>query len=111
MRRAVQHGHTQYPAYSGRTIHLPRQFPHKAPNYVIQGTARELLIDALVRWSDTRWGTSTLVPVHDELIVAVPEAEAPDALAELERCMTSEINGIAIVAESDPPMFAWQDVA
>lgn len=110
MRRAVQQGHTQYPAYSGRTIHLPRAFPHKAPNYVIQGTARELLIDALVRWSDTPWGTCTLVPVHDELIVAVPEDQALDALAELERCMTSEINGIAIVAESDPPMFAWQDV-
>jgi hypothetical protein len=34
----------------------PRTQPHKAPNYCIQGTARELLIDALVRWSQTRWG-------------------------------------------------------
>ncbi|TDP97657.1 DNA polymerase [Labedaea rhizosphaerae] len=111
VRQAVKQGGTQYPTYSGRVIHLDKRWPHKAPNYLIQGTARELLIDALIRWQDTRWGTCTLWPVHDEVDVQVPEAEADAALAELVRCMETELFGVRIVAEPSAPAFAWQDSA
>jgi DNA polymerase I-like protein with 3'-5' exonuclease and polymerase domains len=85
--------------------------PHKAPNYCIQGTARELLIDALVRWSETRWGDRVLLPVHDELVVVVPEADAEAATAALVECMTSELYGIEIKAEASQPSFEWKDAA
>src|SRR5690606_24780634 len=58
-REAVKRGHTQIRSYSVRTTPLPQEFPHKGPNYALQGTAREALIDALVRWRDTRWGSCT----------------------------------------------------
>ncbi|GAA5154735.1 hypothetical protein GCM10023340_38770 [Nocardioides marinquilinus] len=109
IKAAVEAGRTRFPAYSGRVIHLPERAPHAAPNYCIQGTARELLIDALVRWSGTRWGTATLFPVHDELVVVVPADEAEDATAELVRCMTSELAGVPIVAEASEPSFEWKD--
>lgn len=109
IRDAVRHGATRFPSYSGRTIHLPQEYPHKGPNYCIQGSARELLVDALVRWRDTRWGSCTVLPVHDELDVFVPEAEAHDASAELVRCMEGELYGVRIVAEPSAPAFAWQD--
>lgn len=75
----------------------------------IQGTARELLIDALMRWSQTRWGDRVLLPVHDELVVKVPEDEAEEATAALVEAMTSELHGVAIKAEASAPAFAWQD--
>jgi hypothetical protein len=75
----------------------------------IQGTARELLVDTLVRWRDTRWSACTLLPVHDELDVFVPESEAVEATAELVRCMETELLGVKIVAEPSTPSFAWQD--
>jgi hypothetical protein len=60
VRDAVEAGRTQFPTYSGRVIHLPKDRPHAGPNYCIQGTARELLIDALMRWRETRWGECVL---------------------------------------------------
>jgi P4 family phage/plasmid primase-like protien len=111
IRDAVKAGHTAFPAYSGRTIHLPRGYPHKAPNYCIQGTARELLIDALVRWADTPWGDAVLLPVHDELLVVVPENDATTALAALTTAMETDLNGVAIKAEASQPSFSWGDAS
>lgn len=106
---AVRAGHTRFPSYSGRTIHLPQDTPHKSLNYVVQGSARELLVDALERWADTPWGGCTLIPVHDELLAFVPEQDGHAATAELQRCMAGELYGIPIVSEADAPSFAWQD--
>ena len=97
--------------YAGRVIHLPREFPHKAPNYAIQGSARELLVDALLAWDRTRWGCGVVLPVHDEIVAMVPEADAEDATAELVRCMSRELYGIEIKAEASEPSFAWRDSA
>jgi DNA polymerase I-like protein with 3'-5' exonuclease and polymerase domains len=99
VRNSIESGRTQFPAYSGRIIHLPKQAPHAGPNYCIQGTARELLIDALLRWRQTRWGEATLMPVHDELVVMVPEDEATEATAALTECMTTNLFGVPIIAE------------
>ena len=49
VREHVRQGDTRFRTYAGRVIYLPLAFPHKAPNYCIQGTARELLVDALLR--------------------------------------------------------------
>lgn len=108
---SVQAGHTQFRAYNGRTIHMPVKAPHAAPNYCIQGSARELLIDALLRWRETRWGDAVLFPVHDELVAQVPEADAQEATAALAACMATELYGVPIVAEASEPAFAWQDSA
>lgn len=111
VKRQVRSGATAMPTYSGRTIHLPREFPHKAPNYCIQGTARELLVDALLAWDQTRWAGGVVLPVHDEIVAMVPEQDADEALAELVRCMTTELYGIDITAEAGTPSFAWKDSA
>jgi DNA polymerase I-like protein with 3'-5' exonuclease and polymerase domains len=108
---AVKRGQTQFPSYAGRIIHLPRERPHAAPNYVIQGSARELLVDALVKWQDARWGTCTLLPVHDELDVFVPAEDADEATRELVRCMETGLYGVKIIAEPSTPGFAWADSA
>lgn len=109
VRDGVESGRTQFMAYSGRTIHLPKQAPHAAPNYCIQGTARELLIDALLRWAETPWGACTLMPVHDELVVMVPEADAQAATQALVQCMTTDLYGVPIIAEASEPTYSWSD--
>lgn len=109
LREAVKRGMTQFETYSGRVIHLPVRTPHAAPNYCIQGTAREVLVDTLVQWQRTRWGSATLLPVHDELVIAVPEDEADQATQALVECMTHELYGVTVKAEASHPSFAWQD--
>jgi P4 family phage/plasmid primase-like protien len=109
LREMVRVGAVAMPTYAGRVIHLTREYPHKAPNYAIQGTARELLVDALERWERTPWAGGVVLPVHDEVLAVVPAADAEAATAALVACMTSELHGVAIVAEASKPAFAWQD--
>lgn len=106
---AIEAGRTEFVAYSGRTIYMPKDRGYAGPNYCIQGTARELLIDALMRWRETPWGEATLLPVHDELVVQVPEADAEAATAALVECMASELHGVAIIADPSEPTYAWAD--
>ena len=111
VRDHVRSGDTRFVTYSGRVIYLPLAFPHKAPNYCIQGSARELLVDALLRWSDTPWGESTVLPVHDEILAAVPEPDAQHATDALVAVMRTELFGVPITAEPSPLAPAWADAA
>ena len=109
LRDMARAGAVAMPTAAGRVIHLVQDYPHKAPNYAIQGTARELLVDALERWEQTPWAGGVVLPVHDEVLAVVPAAEAVAATAALVACMTAELHGVAIVAEPSTPAFAWQD--
>jgi len=107
--RSVRNGRTGLEAYSGRIIHFPPAFPHKATAYAISGSCRELLVDTLLRWRDTRWGAATLMPVHDELIIQVPEEDGAEATRALVACMESTFYGVRIKAEEDAPSPFWTD--
>lgn len=111
LRAEVRAGVTRMETYSGRIIHLPPDFPHKAPNYAIQGSARELLIDGLLRWDQTRWGGGVVLPIHDEILATVPADEADEAVATLAECMRGTFKGVPIDAEPDKPMEVWQDAS
>jgi len=111
LRKALEAGRTRFTTYSGRVVYLPQHSPHKAVNYAVQGTARELLADALLRWRDTPWGKAVLLPVHDEIIVMVPETDAAAATSALVDCMRTDFLGVPIIAEADEPTHAWADAA
>jgi len=111
LRARVQTGLVKFPIYSGATLHLPDGRPHAAPNYAIQRTARELLVDAMLRWRHTPWGDCVLLPVHDEIIAMVPEHDGTAATAALVECMQTDFHGIPIVAEADQPSQYWTDAA
>lgn len=107
VREAIKAGHTQYPSYSGRIIHLDPDNPHKGPNYIIQGSARELLVDALIKWDSGPYAGGLVLPVHDEIVAMVPEADADNATHWLVQCMTTEVMGVPITVEADAPSPCW----
>ena len=103
-RPAWQHG-------SGRVTHLPRRQPHKAVNYVVQSTARELLVEALLRLEERIPGLPVM-PVHDELVTFSPEPLAPLVRATLAECMSFSLpmpdgTYVPIVAEPAEPAPRW----
>lgn len=105
--------HLIYKTYSGRNVYVTNG-AHAAGNGAIQGTARELLVDGLVRWQKTRWGNLAVLPVHDQIIVMVPEGEAEAATAELARCMESDVLSspgfdVHISVDTDTPFTSWPD--
>jgi DNA polymerase I-like protein with 3'-5' exonuclease and polymerase domains len=111
VRQAVKNGLREYRTYSGRVIHLDPRLPHKAPNYIIQGTARELLVDALIRWEQGPYAGGIVLPVHDEIVAMVPAAQAPDATRFLITCMTTQLGPVPITVEADEPAEHWQSAA
>jgi DNA polymerase I-like protein with 3'-5' exonuclease and polymerase domains len=102
-----------YKAYSGRQIYVTRG-AHAAGNGAIQGTARELLVDGILRWKHTRWGNLPLLPIHDQIEVLVPAAEAEEATRELVRCMESDVLSspgfpVRISVDAEQPWTSWPD--
>src|ERR1700722_2743598 len=102
-----------YRAYSGRLIYVTRG-AHAAGNGAIQGTARELLVDGILNWKHTRWGNLPLLPIHDQIEVMVPEAEAEVATRELVRCMESDVLSspgfpVHISVDAEKPGTSWPD--
>lgn len=78
-----------YRTYSGRNIYV--NAPHAFSNYAIQGTARELLLDGVIRWSYGPWGHLPILPIHDEMLLWVKEADFEPATAYLQQSMESTI--------------------
>lgn len=102
-----------YRAYSGRLIYVTNG-AHAAGNGAIQGTARELMVDGVINWSQTKWGNAAILTIHDQLLTFVPAEEAAEASAALIRCMETTILSspgfeVFIGADADEPFFAWQD--
>lgn len=70
-------------------------------NYAVQSAARELLVDAWWRFEE-EFGHRGIVwlPIHDELVLQVPEGEAETIIPDAERAMTMEFRGVPITAEA-----------
>lgn len=111
LRQAVKDGLREFRTYSGRIIHLDPRLPHKAPNFAIQGTARELLVDALIRWDAGPYRGGIVLPVHDEIVAMVRAEDAPAATQFLTRCMETQLGPVPITVEADEPAMAWQSAA
>jgi len=60
---------------------------YAAVNYMIQGTAADVLKRAILRVRDSEWGRYFVLPVHDELIFDVPEDKADALMAALPELM------------------------
>ena len=58
-------------------------------NYLIQGSAAEVFKQDMLRADAAGLGDYMLVPVHDELVMSVPRAEAEEAGKTLQECMTT----------------------
>lgn len=69
-------------------------------NYLIQSTSRDLLVLAMYRLAEAGWGDALWVPIHDELILQVPEDRVAEGMAALESAMTMELLGVPITASS-----------
>lgn len=108
-----------YQTFNGRQIYATKG-AHATGNYAIQGTARELLVEALVRfWADVEahpeWGVTTVAPIHDEVLGFCREEHFEAVTASLQRAMTVSdlsVPGHPVVIECDPeltPATYWED--
>ena len=71
----------------GRNIPVDADHLYAGINYMIQGTAADVLKRAIVRIAETEWDDYFVLPVHDELIFDVPLDRVDDAVRELPKLM------------------------
>ena len=93
----------------GRRVRVqPGKEYTQAPAFLGQGTARDLMMEGLLRLPD--W----LVPrlravVHDELVFSVPVDRITEARAQILAALQFVVNGVPILAEAGDPGRDWAD--
>jgi DNA polymerase I len=85
---------------SGRHIPADRARPYANGNYMIQSTARDLLLAAVYRLVTRHHITGLWLFVHDEVIVQAPAADAERVRDALQDAMTSTFRGVPILADA-----------
>jgi DNA polymerase-1 len=86
---------------SGRRTAIDPNRTYANTNYHIQGAARDLFADALLRLRAAGWGDALWLVIHDEIILQVPEEQAEAACAALENAMNTTFMGVPITAEAE----------
>ena len=88
--------------------HIPATFYKGEPagyrflNYMIQSSSRDILVTAWYRLAKAGIGEFMFVPIHDEMILMVPEDRVDEAMAILEQAMTMDFLGVPITATAVP---------
>lgn len=92
---------------TGRRLPLDRDRTYAVVNYACQSAARDVLGQSLLNMEEAGLLDSLRLPIHDEVLASVPEAEAADYAREIERCMTFDLFGVPITAEAEIGRRSW----
>ncbi|WP_043471102.1 DNA polymerase [Kitasatospora sp. MBT66] len=91
----------------GRRLPLDRDRTYAAVNYMCQSTARDLLGQALINIQDAGALDLLRLPIHDEVVLSAPKAEAEEVRRTVERAMTMELFGVRIDAKGKVGGRSW----
>jgi DNA polymerase-1 len=93
---------------SGRRLPVDRERMYTGVNYMIQGGAAEVFKRNLVKLDMAGFGDMMMVPVHDEIVLSVPAADAADCMDAVKECMTTRDGwSIPLTSGIDGPLQSW----
>jgi DNA polymerase-1 len=105
--KSAEFGKCEVVTPSGRHLPLDRDRTYAAFNAVIQSTARDVLAQALVDLSKEGLDKYVLLPIHDEVLLNLPEGEAGDVSREIARVMETNFMGVPIGVDVEIGGRAW----
>lgn len=90
---------------SGRRIPVGKDsngFPRSYANlnYMIQSSARDLIVGAWKRFADDGYGDMIWNLIHDEMVIQAPEDQAEEICVIAESCMSRDFLGVPVEAEA-----------
>lgn len=94
---------------SGRSIPVDHKRRYKNVNSLVQGTARDLFVDAMLRIQDAGIGHMMRMWIHDEVILSVPKAELHEVLPMLNKCMTVPFKWMPVDSEIEVYSGGWME--
>lgn len=95
----------------GRRLPADQGKVYTLTNYILQGTAAELMKRSIVRLDAAGYSQAMCMPIHDEMIFSLPKEDIETASHDIEQLM-SYVDGqfsVALPAEPEPGMSRWGD--
>ena len=104
-KQAKRHGYIQTP--TGRVLRVDKDRPYAALNYMIQSTSRDVTGRALLRLDEKGLTPYLRLPIHDEVVVSVPEERAQFAAEYVASLMAMDFQGVHIGTDADVYGPSW----
>jgi DNA polymerase-1 len=92
---------------TGRRLPLDRDRTYAVVNYGVQSAARDCLGQSLINMEEAGLLDTMRLPIHDEVLCSVPQAEAAEYAKQIEKCMTFDLFGVPIEAEAEIGGRSW----
>ena len=92
---------------TGRRLPLDRHRTYAVVNYACQSAARDVLGQSLLNLEEAGLLDALRLPIHDEVLCSVPEGESAEYARAIEECMTFDLFGVQIEAESEVGKRSW----
>lgn len=93
-----------------RRLPVPLSEGYKGTNYLIQGGCAQVLKLKLVEMSNAGLHDYIRLPVHDEVLLEVPEAEVDEAVRIMDEVMPDKYSFPGVVLEAEAEVFdRWGD--
>jgi len=111
MRRFREEGQGYILTKTGRRLPCDEGKGYTLVNYMIQGGAAEVFKQNLLKLDAAGLTDYLVVPVHDEIVMSIPKAEAPEIMAQVKECMTTREGwAVPLTAGCDGPAERWGDL-
>ena len=104
-REALANGYVTTPF--GRRLPVDKQKPYAALNYMVQSTSRDITCRGLLRLHEAGITPYLRLPIHDEVLASVPEANAEKAAAKIGKLMAEDFKGVFIGTDSEVGKRSW----
>lgn len=110
MERLRNEGQGYVHTWTGRRVPCDDERTYSLVNYLIQGGAAEVFKSNLVKLDQADLTDYLIVPVHDEIVLQAPRADAEEIKQLVKECMTTtEGWAVPLTADADGPLETWGD--
>ena len=93
----------------GRRLRVDERKLYMATNYIIQGSAAEVFKRGLIYLAQAGLESAALLPVHDEVVLSVPEADVEDARRLVVTAMSSGDFQVPLTAHASTGLATWAE--
>lgn len=106
--RSAAEGESYIITAGGRRLPADKGYEYKLTNYTLQGSAGEVLKQALVRLDSAGLTPYMLLPIHDEVVSSVPREDAEDFMRTCAEIMSvTDGWSVPLLADAEGPYERW----
>ena len=91
----------------GRKLPVDKDRGYSALNYLIQSASRDITGTALLRLDEAGYTPYIRLPIHDEILLSLPEQHAERAAKHVGRIMTQQIGPVCISTDPEVGGTSW----